>query len=94
VCGAANANAQSQAGRPASDWEFRLTPYLWFAGFTGTVGAGGRTADIDAPFRDVFDELNFGAMVNFEARKNRFTTLVDGFYVSLTDEKSISIPSG
>lgn len=94
VCGAANANAQSQASRPASDWGFRLTPYLWFAGFTGTVGAGGRTADIDAPFRDVFDELNFGAMVHFEARKNRFMTLVDGFYVSLTDEKSISIPSG
>jgi opacity protein-like surface antigen len=89
-----NANTQVQAGTPASGWSFRLTPYLWFAGFTGTIGARGSTADIDAPFRDVFDELNFGAMVNFEARKNRFVTLVDGFYASLGDERSISVPSG
>lgn len=68
------------------DWQFEVTPYLWAAGFDGwgRVGARTPTAKFDANFSDVWQNLNFGAMGSFEARKQRWGILFDAIYVKLS----------
>lgn len=82
--GHGNSNPQSP---PASNWEFSVTPYLFLARLNGTVGALGRTAQVNASFSDIFHNLDFAAMGTFEARKGNWLVLVDGMYISLSGKK-------
>ena len=73
-------------------WQFQFTPYLFMASVKGEVGARGLTADVDAGFTDIVDELNFGFMSAFEARKNRFVLLTDLLYLNLSDSRDTGGP--
>ncbi len=67
-----------------SPWEFRITPYGWLTGLDGTVGGGGLTAGVDAPFFDeILDNLKMAAAVDIEARYDRWGFIIDGFYADL-----------
>jgi len=63
-------------------WEYRLTPYIWFSGLDGKVGAGGRTADVNASFSDILSNLNIAAMLAFEARRGKLLLFLDALYLS------------
>ncbi len=65
------------------DWEFMFSPYGWAAGLDGTVGVGSVTADVDLSFSDIVDDLEIGAMGQFEARKGRWAFLFDGLWLKL-----------
>jgi len=54
-----------------------LSPYLWFAGVHGTVGALGHDAGVHASFLDIFSYLNIGLMVALEPRYNRIVMPFD-----------------
>src|SRR5437764_1444345 len=43
-------------------WHFDVSPYLWFAGAHGTVGAFGRTASVHASALDLLSHFNIGLM--------------------------------
>jgi opacity protein-like surface antigen len=73
-------------------WQFQVTPYFWLAGLHGTGGTSNRTADVDMSFGDIFDALNFAFMATFEARKNKFISLTDVEYVSVSDENATPGP--
>ena len=73
-------------------WQFQFSPYFWLAGLHGTGGVGNRTTQVDESFRDVFDALNFAFMGMFEARKDKFISLTDLEYVSVSDEKATPGP--
>lgn len=73
-------------------WQFQFSPYFWLAGLHGTGGVGNRTTTVDESFRDVFDALNFAFMGTFEARKEKFISLTDLEYVSVSDEKATPGP--
>jgi hypothetical protein len=77
---------------PSDGWQFQLSPYLFLAGMKGTVGIGGLTAQVDAPFRDIVKELNFGFMAAFEARKNKLLVLTDVMYMNLADSNALPGP--
>ena len=72
---------------PDNGWHFAVAPYLYATGISGTVGARGRTIDIDASFGDVLSNLKLPLMVSFEARKKRFFSLTDMIWVKLSDER-------
>jgi len=72
--------------------KFQLTPYIWFSGFKGNVGARGYVAQVDAKFVDLIDELNFGALVAFEAKWGRWKFLADTVYMNLSDDKATPGP--
>jgi hypothetical protein len=70
---AADAQLQTDAQKPmlanaasskpdAAEWHFELSPYIWFAGTHGTVGALGRTASVHASPTDLLFHFNFGIM--------------------------------
>lgn len=94
----ANANAQmsssasGQTSAPASNvdgWHFALSPYLWFAGAHGTVGALGRNASIHASPGDLLSHFNFGLMGAAEARHNRFLLNGDMIWIRLSDSTAV-----
>lgn len=68
---------------PASPWEFRVQPYGWLTGIDGSTGVGPLTADVDASFSDVFEQLEMAAALQFEARNGRWGIIADGFYCEL-----------
>ncbi|ARP85175.1 hypothetical protein [Bordetella genomosp. 9] len=78
------ATAQDAANR--NDWQFELTPYFWAAGMNGwgRVGARTPTVRIDTDFSEIWDDLDFGAMGTFEARKGRWGILFDAMYVKVS----------
>jgi hypothetical protein len=69
-------------------YKYEVSPYFWFSGLKGTVGARDRTAEVDASFRDIFDNLNLGAMGTFEVRWDRWRLLVDTLYINVSAERA------
>lgn len=80
------AKAPRQAGSP-SDWEFAFTPYFYMTGLKGTIGARGRTSEIDMSFADIFNSFKFGLMGALEAKKGKFVIVNDLMWVRLGEER-------
>lgn len=76
---------------PAEDrgWHFALSPYLWFAGAHGTVGALGHNLSIHASPGDLLSHADFGLMGSAEARRQRFLLTGDMLWIRLSDSKAI-----
>jgi len=79
----ARLSAQGQSDE-MDDWSYSVSPYMWLLSMDGDVTVKGIKADLDADFSDIWDELNIGGMVEFEAwKKNRFGFFVNGMYSDL-----------
>jgi hypothetical protein len=70
-------------------WHFALSPYLWFAGAHGTVGALGRDVSIHASPGDLLSHFDIGVMGAAEARYNRFLLAGDMMWVRISDSKAL-----
>jgi hypothetical protein len=86
LMGQGNARAQSSA---SDEWEFALTPFLWAPGMDGTVGLAGRERDFEVSASGLLENLDFGFMTNFEARKARWSVGVDYFYADLGKDVTV-----
>jgi hypothetical protein len=62
-------------------WEFSVSPYLWAAGLNGFVGANNLVAEVDVPFEDIWDTLDFAMFLAGDARKGNWVILTDLQYV-------------
>src|SRR5688572_15884919 len=78
----------------APGWQFRFIPYVWAAAFQGRIGIGPAVTDVDLSFGDIIDHADFALMGVFEARKERWIGLLDGFYVGLSADRTLSVPTG
>ena len=82
------------AEEPRSDfsegWEFELTPYGWMSGMEGVLGVNGLTAPIDLGFDDILEDLDAGAMLAFDARKDRYGFIFEGLWVKISDRADTS----
>jgi hypothetical protein len=67
----------------AAEWKQEIAPYMWGAGMSGTTMAGPVTADIDASFGDILDNLEMGFMGMYRASRDRLSITVDGIYMGL-----------
>lgn len=73
-----------------SDWEFYIAPYAWGLGLDGDISHGPYHFNADASFSDLWSDLNWGGMGAFQAQKGKFGILVDGLYVDLSDDVSLT----
>jgi len=75
----------------SDDWQFRLTPYLWFAGVKGDLSTipGLPTAPIDVSASDAFDDTEESFMLMFEAKKQRHGFFVDMFYSDVRQQEEL-----
>ena len=56
--------------------QFYVTPYAWFVGMNGTIGALGRTTEVDFSFSDVSDYVDFAGMLGLEVVFNNTNGIV------------------
>ena len=68
--------------------QYQVTPYLWASSIDGTVGARGRTLEIDESFSDIWSDLTFAAMGTFQGRWDRWVLLTDGLFINLSTERT------
>jgi len=80
------ARAQETSATTAGGWSFGLTPYIWFAGLKGDVGAisGLPPVAVDADFGDIIENADIALMLAAEARRGRFGIVTDLSYLSLS----------
>ncbi len=84
---------KQNAGNQADEaWHFAVTPYLWFAGAHGTVGAFGRTAGVHVSASDLLSHLDVGLLGAAEARRKRFLLNGDLLWLRLSDSKALPFP--
>lgn len=76
-----------------SDWHLDLSPYLWFPGVHGRVGALGRDISVHASPGDLLSNFRFGIMGFVEARKKRMLLPLDIMWVRLGDSKALPFPA-
>jgi hypothetical protein len=88
------------AGSAQDRWEFDVIPaYLWVPGFDGDVSvgiSGGEGEIIDSPVdtgsEDSLVDLDFGWLLHVEARKRRWSLMVDGLYTKLQKDAKAGLP--
>lgn len=69
-------------------WTFSVTPYFWAAGLSGDLSQFGLpVVDVDASFSDIWDNLDFAAMLIGEARYGRYSIFGDLIYTKLGAER-------
>ena len=85
--------ASPQVGEPTSDWHFAVSPYLWFPGVHGTLGALGRDVSVHATPGDLLSNFRFGLMGAFEARYKRIVLPLDLMWIRLEDDKALPFPN-
>lgn len=78
----------AQAPAQAGEVTHHFTPYVWGAGLSGVVGAGGVTADVDASFSDILSNLEAGIMADYRAHWDDWLFIADAMYVDLGGEGS------
>ena len=81
--------ATGNSANAEEGWHLGITPYLWFPGIHGTVGALGRYASVHASAADILSNFNFGLMGYFDIRHDRIVMPLDIFWVRLKDDKAI-----
>jgi hypothetical protein len=70
--------------KPAENgWEFHVAPYLWAISMNGDATVKGQKADVDVSFSDIWDELNFAFMAEYEARKGHWGLWGNTIYANL-----------
>jgi hypothetical protein len=89
---ASDSSSQKTAATAATGWDFSLSPYLWFAGEHGTVGALGHNLSIHASPGDLLSHLDIGLMGAAEARYKRFVLNGDMVWVRVSGGTTFPAP--
>jgi opacity protein-like surface antigen len=79
---------------PDQGFHLGITPYLWFSGIHGTVGALGHDASVHASASDVLSNFDIGFMILAEPSYNRIVFPVDYMWVRLSDSKGLPFDQG
>lgn len=69
-------------------WKFELTPYIWGAGVDADVEVANRSAEIDASFNDIADNLDMTAAFLATAQYNAWVTWLQVDYLDLSSDLS------
>ena len=77
------AQSPGGSGTDPDEWKFTLTPYLMIPWMDGQAAVRGLEHEVDIAPSDIFQNLQFGAMGYFEARKAKWGAGVDAVYMAL-----------
>ena len=66
-----------------SKWNFTVAPYLLFANMNGEIEVKGIPVEVDARTGDIFENLDFGMMLYFEASNDEWVLTFDALYMNL-----------
>lgn len=75
-------------------WHFSASPYLWFAGVSGTVGAFGHETSVHASIGDILSNFEIGLMTAGEVRKGRWLLPMDLMWIKLEADRATPFDPG
>jgi hypothetical protein len=81
---------QAMAQSSSNQWQFAVAPYLWAAGMDGTITIGNQEQDIDVPFSDIIENLDFALMGHFDMRNERWVVSSDLVFVDLESSEDLN----
>jgi hypothetical protein len=93
IVGLASAIPVSAQSGTGDDLHVSVTPYLWFPGVHGTIGAFDRDANISASPIDLLSHFRFGLMGTVDARWKRLVVPMDLLWVRLGADKALPFPN-
>jgi hypothetical protein len=73
----------SLSAAETSQWKNYATLYFLGASMDGTAAIGPAEFEVDLPFSDIADNLEFGAMFNYRGEKDKVTLGLDVIYMGL-----------
>ncbi len=76
-------NVAHAAQDDADGWNFIVAPYLLFPHMSGDVAVRSIPAEVDVGPSDIFDNLDFGAMLFLEMTNPNWAIKLDGLYMDL-----------
>lgn len=77
------AAASPAAAQETNGWEWTIAPYLLAPHMSGEAAINGNLAEVDAGPGDIFDKLDFAAMIYIETANKDWAVIVDGIYMNL-----------
>jgi hypothetical protein len=83
--------ASPQVGEPTSNWHLAVSPYLWFPGVHGTIGARGHDASIHVSPGDLLSHFRFGLMGLVDTRYKRIVLPLDIVWVRLGANNALAL---
>lgn len=75
----------------SEEWQYQLTPYAWALALDGDVTVKGQKSEVDVDFNEIFDDLNYGAMIEGEVRKGRLGVMAQGLYADLGTSSDVAV---
>jgi opacity protein-like surface antigen len=71
----------------SQDWQNAITPYIWGSGMSGKVAVGTPLgtveSNVDLNFGEIMDNLDFGVMVSYEGKNDKWMVLGDLVFMNL-----------
>lgn len=82
-----NPGSYAQEDSQGKKWKFLIEPYMMFPSMSGETGVRNLpSVSVDANAGDIFDKLQFGAMLYLEAQKGQWTITSDLLYMNLEQD--------
>lgn len=77
----------AQEGVSEQKWKFIIEPYIMFPSMSGETGVRNLpSVEVDADAGDIFNKLQFGAMLYMEAHNDKWAITSDLLYMKLNQE--------
>jgi len=73
------------AQETSSGWKWIVQPYFMLSHMNGTLGVGPVDAEVDVGPDEIFSHLQFGFMLNVEARSPVWAVALDAIYMDLEE---------
>jgi hypothetical protein len=65
------------------NWEFSVTPYVWFSGLSADISFLNQNIPLEASFSDVVKNLKMAGLLHAEAKKGKWIIITDIVYMKL-----------
>lgn len=78
-----------EQARSEREWAVIVSPYAWAASLKGDGSLAGFNTDVDVPFSDVFDHLDFVLMGNIEVTNGRWGVYLDAQHVRTSQDEEL-----
>ena len=75
----------------ANRWEFTVAPYLLFPHMNGETTIRGNPVDVDVEPSDIFERLDFGAMLYLEMANQNWAITLDGLFMNLGETGQLPV---
>ena len=85
----AQENSENQMNDTDDSWKFSVSPYIWMSNIKGDLTIINQNVPVDLKFtEDILSNLKMAGMVHAEAKKNRWSFMIDVFYAKLGSDKA------